>query len=143
MSVQVTLMGTISEPVLRFTQAGKGVLSFSLVTKRRTLNKDTGNWEDSEETWWQVTAWEKLAEHCAESLSKGMKVIVVGRTFMDEYVGKEGTKKVSMKVQASSIGPDLRDATAQVRKVERSKGADSQVDDDPWARPSGDEIPPF
>ena len=141
MSVQVTLMGVISEPVLRFTQAGKAVLSFSMVTKRSAKNQATGEWEDHEETWWQVTAWEKLAENCAESLSKGASVIVVGRTFMDKYVGKDGVERTALKVSASAIGPDLRRATAQVRKVERSQQA---VDEsDPWSKPASDDIPPF
>jgi single-strand DNA-binding protein len=142
MSVQVTLMGVCSEPTLRFTQAGKAVLSFSLVTKRSQLNVDTGRWEDHEETWWQVTAWEKLAENCAESLAKGLPVIVVGRTYQDTYV-KDGKERTSMKVSATAIGPDLRRTTAKVRKVEREKANDAVVDADPWTKPKTDDVPPF
>lgn len=136
MSAQVTLMGVISEPALRFTQSGKPLLTFSMVTKRSTLNQDTKQWEDHEETWWSVTAWDRLAENCAESLEKGMSVIVVGRTYMDTFTGKDGEKRQSLKVSASAIGPDLRRFTVTAKKVERNKpqavsGPDAF--DEPWA----------
>jgi single-strand DNA-binding protein len=147
MSAQVTLMGTISEPSLRFTQGGKAVLEFSMVTKRKALNKDTGQWEDHEETWWKVTAWERLGENAAETLTKGIDVIVVGKAFMETYVGKDGEKRQSLRVTASSIGPDLRRATATVKKVNRDKieaATGPQSFDDPWAtRPAPIDEAPF
>lgn len=143
MSAQVTLMGIISEPTLRFTQSGKALLGFSMVTKRRTMNQDTKQWEDHEETWWKVTAWEKLAENCAESLTKGMHVIVVGRTYTDTYTAKDGTQKTELKVSASAIGPDLRRSTATIKKVERERASGPDGFDDSWATKESpiDEMP--
>lgn len=148
MSAQVTLMGVIAEPNLRFTQSGKAVITFSMVTKRSTLNQETRKWEDHEETWWSVTAWEKLAENCAETLGKGMSVIVVGRTYMDTFTGKDGVERQSLKVLATSVGPDLRRATATVKKVERQTPAASTGPDgfdDPWATKPAPPVeePPF
>lgn len=144
MSAQVTLMGTIAEPSFRFTQTGKAVCSFSMVTKRSSLNRETNKWEEHDETWWQVTAWEKLAENCAETLAKGMDVIVVGRAFTETYTGRDGTERTALKVQASAVGPDLRRATAAVKRIQRQQVSEPAApESDPWAAkaPGGEELP--
>ena len=93
MSANVTLVGRLGgDPELRFTQSGKAVASFSMVTSKSTRNAD-GSWDESETTWYRVDVWETLAEAVVESLNKGDSVIVVGRVYMDSYKGKDGQER--------------------------------------------------
>jgi single-strand DNA-binding protein len=140
MSTNVTLIGRLGgDPEIRFTQAGKSVASFSMVTSKSTKQPD-GSWVESETTWYRVEAWEGLGENAVESLRKGDQVIVVGRQYMDTYTAKDGSERQSLKVNAYSIGPDLKRGV--YRKAE-SAGVAVKPLDDPWATPVQDDIPPF
>lgn len=142
MSVNLTIEGNLGgDPVIRFTQGGKSVASFSMVTSKKNRNAD-GSWgEDTEETWYDVTCWDTLGENVTESLRKGHSVIVTGRLYMDRYTDKEGNARQSLKVNAYNVAPSLRrhrwtrdDATAPA----------AAVADNPWgAAPAQDDIPPF
>lgn len=139
MSTNVTLNGTVGrDPELRFTPAGKAVATVSVVTSRGVKNDD-GKWENHEETWWRVTAWEKLAENITETLRKGDPVVVVGRAFTEKYTDKEGNERQSLKVNAYNVALDLSRRTASVHRVEASKPSGS------WSAGSvsEDDIPPF
>jgi single-strand DNA-binding protein len=142
MSVNLTIEGNLGgDPVIRFTQGGKSVASFSMVTSKKNRNAD-GSWgEDTEETWYDVTCWDTLGENVTESLRKGHSVIVTGRLYMDRYTDKEGNARQSLKVNAYNVAPSLRrhrwtrdDATAPA----------AAAVDNPWgAAPAQDDIPPF
>jgi len=146
MSTNVTLTGTLGrDPELRFTASGKAVVTLSVVTSK-SIKNDDGSWENQEETWWRVSAWEKLAENVAATLLKGDPVVVVGRSFMEKYEDKEGNERQSLKVNAYNIGLDLKRRTAQ---VERSVGQGSpQAAREAISEPAGvdtwgEEKPPF
>lgn len=140
MSATVTLVGRLGgDPEIRFTQTGKSVASFSLVTSKSTKQPDN-TWVESETTWYRVEAWDSLGENVVESLRKGDQVIVVGRLFMDSYTAKDGSEKQSLKVNAYSIGPDLKRGV--YRKTDTAAVAARPVDD-PWGAPVQDDIPPF
>ncbi len=143
MSTNVTLTGTLGQdPELKFTAAGKAVVSLSVVTSK-SVKTDSG-WENSEETWWRVTAWEKLAENIVESLKKGDPVIVVGRSFMDSFTDKTGAERQSLKVNAYNIGLDLKRRSVTVNRIVRDSSPATAPDaDDPWATPAQDDAPPF
>ena len=143
MSTNVTLTGTLGQdPELKFTAAGKAVVSLSVVTSK-SVKTDSG-WENSEETWWRVTAWEKLAENIVESLKKGDPVIVVGRSFMDSFTDKAGAERQSLKVNAYNIGLDLKRRSVTVNRIVRDSSPATAPDaDDPWATPAQDDAPPF
>ena len=143
MSTNVTLTGTLGQdPELKFTAAGKAVVSLSVVTSK-SVKTDSG-WENSEETWWRVTAWEKLAENIVESLKKGDPVIVVGRSFMDSFTDKTGAERQSLKVNAYNIGLDLKRRSVTVNRIVRdSSPATAPDSDDPWVTPAQDDAPPF
>jgi single-strand DNA-binding protein len=146
-------------PELRFTPAGKAVCSFRAVTSRRFLNKDKNEWEDRDTTWYEVTAWEKLAENIAESdLQVGAKVIVLGKVSNREWEGNDGEKKYTLSITADAIGPSLAFATAVVTKNPKtgsgSHGGNSGNQgggswnqagpaEDPWAQPAQTDEPPF
>ena len=143
MSTNVTLTGTLGQdPELKFTAAGKAVASLSVVTSK-SVKTDSG-WDNSEETWWRVTAWEKLAENIVDSLKKGDPVIVVGRSFMDSFTDKTGAERQSLKVNAYNIGLDLKRRSVTVNRIVRDSSPAAAPDaDDPWATPAQDDAPPF
>lgn len=142
MSTNVTLTGTLGQdPELRFTQAGKAVVTLSVVTSKSVKNEQ-GKWENHEETWWRVTAWDQLAENVAETLTKGDPVIVVGRSFMEGYTTKDGEARQSLKVNAFNVGLDLKRRQATVRRVESAR-VSAPVVDDPWAGVGDFSDPPF
>jgi single-strand DNA-binding protein len=143
MSTTVTLTGTLGQdPELRFTQAGKAVVSLSMVTSKSVKGED-GKWQDTETTWWRVTAWDQMAENCAETLQKGDPVIVVGRTFMETFEDKSGVERQSLKVSAFNVGLDLKRRSASVLRDKQPVSVKAPVGDDPWAVPVQDDIPPF
>lgn len=143
MSTTVTLTGTLGQdPELRFTKAGKAFASLSVVTSK-SVKGDDGKWSDSETTWWRVTAWDTMAENIAETLQKGDPVIVLGRTFMETFEDKAGVERQSLKVAAYNVGLDLRRRSASVSRDKKPFHVQSVTNDDPWAVPVQDDIPPF
>jgi single-strand DNA-binding protein len=141
MSTNVTLTGTLGrDPELRFTPSGKPVVSLSVVTSK-SVKTDDGKWENHEETWWKVSAWDQLAENIAESLRKGDPVIVVGRSFMEPYKDRDGNDRQVLKVNAFNVGVDLKRRQVSVSRVARDK---APVADDPWSGASEVLVePPF
>lgn len=137
MSTYVTIVGTLGDdPILRFTQSGSAVCSFSVADGHSKKNKETGKWEDVGTTWYRVTAWEQLGQNVAESLEKGARVIVTGSLQNREWEDKEGGKRLSLEITAKEVGPSLRWATAEVSKAERTDNVTSSR-----AKPADDESP--
>lgn len=147
MSTTVTITGNLGkDPVIRFTQSGKPVVAFSVGTSKRTKNEQTGEWTSTEETWWDVTAWDTMAENVAETLAKGDAVVVVGRAYTEKYTKQDGTPGQSLKVQAYHVGVDLKKNSAAINRVSRASAASERRDswgatppaDDPWTTPATD-----
>ena len=128
MSAPITLAGQVGKaPELRFSQSGKAVASFSVVTDKRQLNKQTNEWESTSTTWWRCTAFGEMAENLVESLEQGAAVIVTGRVEEESWEDKQtGQKRTAMKVLVDDIGPSLRYATAKVSKAQRGNGGGQQ-----------------
>jgi single-strand DNA-binding protein len=156
----ITVVGNVvDDPELRFTPSGKAVCNFRLASTPRT--KDGDQWKDGTTTWLGCSVWDKPAENVAESLTKGVRVIVQGRLSTREYETREGEKRSSLELQVDAIGPELRFTTARVAgRTEREDGragrrpANQQAADpwatpaptggtDPWATPAGSDEPPF
>lgn len=141
MSINVTLVGRLGgDPEMRFTQSGKSIASFSMVTSKSSKQAD-GTWDESETTWYRVDAWDALGENVVESLRKGDEVIVVGRLYMDTYQGKDGQQRQSLKVNAYSVGPNLKRGAWGARQTTAAPAA--AATDNPWGAPVQDDIPPF
>ena len=129
MSAGITLTGgVVADPELKFSAKGMAVLNLRVATSRRTKTDD--GWVDVDQTFWRVSAFRQLAENAAESLSKGDRVIVVGKVKSREWQDKDGNKQVSWEVTADSIGVDLRWSASKSSGVSRAK-----VEDDPWSKP--------
>lgn len=125
--VSITIVGTATRDVeLRFSASGMAVAGFGIAVNDRQKNKDTGQWEDGEPSFYDVTAFGQFAENVAESVRKGTRVVVFGTLKQDRWE-KDGQKHSKHKIIADAIGPDLRFATASVNKAERSSGGGRQA----------------
>jgi single-strand DNA-binding protein len=119
-SNSVTLVGNMTrDPELRFTASGQGVASFGLAVNRRY--REGNEWKE-ETSFLDVVCWRELGENVCESLSRGARVIVVGRLEQRSWETADGDKRSKIEVVADSVGPDLRWATADVTKIQRSGG---------------------
>ncbi len=120
----LTIVGTLGkDPELRYTTGGRGVCSFSVATNRRWMNKQTNEWNE-ETTWVNVVVWAELGENVAASLNKGNRVIVNGRLSTRSYDDREGNKKYITELIADNVGAELRFATAQIERTERTGPSD-------------------
>lgn len=117
----VTLTANMTRAAeLRFLPSGQAVASFGVAVNNRKKNQSTGEYEDSEPHFFDVTAFGSLAENVAESLDKGHRVIINGRASYSSWETDDGSKRSKVEIVADSIGPDLRWATATVTKNEKS-----------------------
>jgi single-strand DNA-binding protein len=133
-NTQVTIVGNLgSDPEMRYTPGGNAVTTFNVAVPQRKKNNETGKYEDSGTTWYRCVCWRQIAENAAESLARGMRVIVVGSLASRDWVSKEGEKRVSWEVNVDAAGPDLAYATASIKRTHRD---DVPVPDDPWAGPA-------
>jgi len=119
----VTIVGNMTrDPEIRFTTGGKGVASFGVAVNRRF--QQGGEWQEKT-SFFNVTAWDSLAENVAASLNKGARVIVSGRLEQREYETKEGEKRSVVEIVADEIGPSLRWARAEVERIARDSAGGS------------------
>ena len=118
----ITLVGNITDdPELRFTPSGSAVANFTVAVNRRWKNQ-AGEWEDKLDGFFKCNCWRDMAENVAESLQKGMRVMVVGRLQQRSWDDQEGNKRSAFEIQVDEVGPSLRWATASVQKSQRSGG---------------------
>jgi single-strand DNA-binding protein len=119
----VTLVGNVTDdPELRFTPSGAAVANFTVAVNRRYKNAD-GQWEDKLDGFFRCNCWRDMAEHVAESLTKGTRILVTGRLQQRSWEDQEGGKRSAFEIQVDEVGPSLRWATATVQKTERTTGA--------------------
>ena len=120
---QITIAGNlVDDPELRFTPAGQPVAKFRIASTPRYLDKSTNEWKDGDSLFLACNVWRQAAENVAESLQRGMRVIVSGRLRQRSYETKEGEKRTVYEVEVDDVGPSLRNASAKVNKVARSGG---------------------
>ncbi|HLL08995.1 MAG TPA: single-stranded DNA-binding protein [Nocardioidaceae bacterium] len=137
----ITLVGNlVDDPELRFTPSGAAVANFRVASTPRTFDKQSGEWKDGDSLFLSCSVWRQAAENVAESLQKGMKVIVSGRLKQRSYETREGEKRTVFEIDVDDVGPSLRNATAKVTKTTRSGGGNFSGggggDTDPWASPA-------
>lgn len=169
----ITLVGNLTaDPELRFTPSGAPVANFTVASTPRTFDRATGEWKDGDAMFINCSVWRQAAENVAETLTKGMRVIVQGRLKSRSYETREGERRTVFEIEVEEVGPSLRYATAKVNRTSGggsgggysqggSGGGDSnwssqqgqggggqasrpqqQPVNDPWASAQSDE-PPF
>ncbi len=118
----VTVVGNLTrDPELRFTGSGVAQATLGVAVSRRWQNRQTQEWEEAT-SFFNVVAWREQAENAAESLTKGMRVVVTGRLEQRSWETDNGDKRSVVEISADEIAPSLRWATAQVTRNERSGG---------------------
>lgn len=158
----ITIVGNLTaDPELRTTRNGGTVANFSIASTPRTWNRNTNQFEDGQALFLRCSAWRDLASHCAQSLSKGMRVIAQGRLTQHSWEDEQHQKRTAVELQVDEIGPSLKYATAQVQKMQsgsyqgsanggfggngggyqQPQQAQQQSQapaDDPWGAPAGE-----
>ena len=135
----ITIIGNATaDAELRFTPSGAAVCSFSVAQTPRVKQGDT--WVDGEPTFYRCSAWRQLGESAAETITRGMRLIVHGRLATRSYE-KDGVKRTSLEVDVEAVGPDLRYATAKVMKAERGSSKPAgKAGGDPWPTAAADDL---
>ena len=120
---QITLVGNlVDDPELRFTPAGQPVARFRVASTPRFRDTSTGEWKDGDSLFLTCNVWRQAAENVAESLQRGMRVIVSGRLRQRNYETQQGEKRTVFEVEVDDVGPSLRNASAKVTRASRSGG---------------------
>jgi len=131
----ITLVGNLTaDPELRFTPSGAAVANFTVASTPRTFDRQTNEWKDGDAMFISCAVWRQAAENVAESLQKGMRVIVQGRLKSRSYETREGEKRTVFEIDVDEIGPALRYATA---KVTRTSGGGGQGGGRPTSNQGG------
>lgn len=145
---QVTVVGNLTgDPELRFTPAGAAVANFTVASTPRVFDRQSNEWRDGDALFLRCQVWREAAENAAESLTRGMRVIVQGRLKQRSFETREGEKRTVVELEVDEIGPSLRYAVARVEKAARGQQQVQRVSgrggDDPWgsAASSADESP--
>src|ERR1700688_241116 len=121
---QITIAGNLVEdPELRFTPAGQPVARFRVASTPRIRDAATNEWKDGDSLFLTCNVWRQAAENVAESLQRGMRVIVTGRLKQRNYETKEGEKRTVYEIEVDDVGPSLRNASAKVARANRTGGA--------------------
>src|SRR5680860_366818 len=135
----ITVVGNlVDDPELRFTPSGAAVANFRVASTPRTFDKQANEWKDGEALFLSCSVWRQAAENVAESLQRGMRIVVHGRLKARSYETREGEKRTVFEIDVDEVGPSLKYATAKVTKTSRSGasqggGSASSGGDDPWA----------
>jgi single-strand DNA-binding protein len=152
----ITVVGNLTDdPELRFTPSGAAVANFTVASTPRSFDKNSNEWVDGEAMFLRCSIWRQAAENVAESLQRGMRVVVQGRLKSRSYETREGEKRTVFEIEVDEIGPSLKFATAKVNRTSRQgggggysgggqsgqsgqsgQGGQSAPADDPWATPA-------
>lgn len=144
----IVMAGNLTaDPKLRFTRQGAAVASFTVASTPRTRDRDTNEWSDGEPIFLDCTVWRRQAENVAESLTKGMRVIVAGRLRARSYDDRNGNRRTVIEMDVDEVGPSLARATCQVTRGGRAPAAGAAAPaaavHDPWAGAGQAPQPPF
>lgn len=99
---KIMLIGNLGrDPEMNYTPSGTACTKFSIAVSERRKNKE-GNYEN-DTTWFNIIAWNKIAEICGEHLKKGSKVFVEGKLVMRKYTDKNGVDRMAVEVNLSDM----------------------------------------
>ncbi|HAT1302441.1 TPA: single-stranded DNA-binding protein [Corynebacterium striatum] len=119
----ITVVGNVvADPELRFTPAGAAVANFRVASTPRRFNSQTNQWEDGEAMFLTCNVWRQAAENVAETLTKGMRVIINGRLRQRSYQNRDGENRTVFEIEVDEVGPSLRYASAQVTRKSANGG---------------------
>ncbi|WP_326698667.1 single-stranded DNA-binding protein [Streptomyces sp. NBC_01754] len=123
----ITVVGNlVDDPELRFTPSGAAVAKFRVASTPRIFDRQTNEWKDGEGLFLTCSVWRQAAENVAESLTRGMRVVVQGRLKQRSYEDREGVKRTVYELDVEEVGPSLKNATAKVTKTTGRGGQGGQ-----------------
>ncbi|MET8741875.1 single-stranded DNA-binding protein [Streptomyces sp. NPDC004728] len=123
----ITVVGNlVDDPELRFTPSGAAVAKFRVASTPRIFDRQTNEWKDGEGLFLTCSVWRQAAENVAESLQRGMRVVVQGRLKQRSYEDREGVKRTVYELDVEEVGPSLKNATAKVTKTTGRGGQGGQ-----------------
>lgn len=142
----ITVVGNlVDDPELRFTPGGAAVAKFRIASTSRTFDRQANEWKDGDSLFLACSVWRQMAENVAESLTRGMRVVVQGRLRQRSYEDREGVKRTVYELEVDEVGPSLRSATAKVTKAASGGGRQAYAEarqassregmEDPWGAP--------
>jgi single-strand DNA-binding protein len=156
---QITIIGNlVDDPQLRYTPTGQAVANFRVASTPKIFDRNTNEWKDGDSLFLTCNVWRQSAENVAESLQRGMRVIVSGRLRQRSWETREGEKRNVYEIEVDEVGPSLRYASAKVVRSSRATSSGSggqggsgssggRSGDDPWASEPTDsgfsDEPPF
>ncbi|MFC8433714.1 single-stranded DNA-binding protein [Streptomyces sp. NPDC057253] len=130
----ITVVGNlVDDPELRFTPSGAAVAKFRIASTPRVFDRQTNEWKDGESLFLTCSVWRQAAENVAESLARGVRVIVQGRLKQRSYEDGQGVKRTVYELDVDEVGPTLARATAKVEKNPSGGGQQQRPAGDPWA----------
>ena len=119
----ITVVGNLTaDPELRFTPSGAAVANFTVAATPRTFDRQSGEWKDGDALFMRCNVWRQAAENVAETLTRGMRVMVSGRLRQRSFETREGEKRTVVELEVDEVGPSLKYATAKINKVSRGSG---------------------
>ena len=151
----VAVIGRLTaDPELRFVPSGAAVANFTVASNPRVFDRQANEWKDGPTTYWPCSVWREQAERVAQSLAKGMQVIVTGNVTTRSWEAKDGGQRSRIELEVQHIGPSLYGQEAQVTKAARTQGGGGfggatppasggndwgapAQQNDPWGQPSG------
>jgi len=118
----ITVVGNLtSDPELRYTQNGLAVANFTIASTPRQFDRQSNEWKDQDALFMRCSVWREYAENVANSLGKGMRVMAIGVLRQRQYETKEGEKRTSIELEVQEVGPVLRYALAEVRRLTKQQ----------------------
>lgn len=137
---QLTVVGNLTDdPELRFVANGTAMVRFTVASTPRALDRESGQWKDGDPLFLTCTGWRDMAEHIAESLTKGTRVIVQGRLRLSRWETPEGEKRSTYGLEVDEVGPSLKFAEVTVKRLSRAKAdgfTPETPPDDPFSVPA-------
>src|SRR5690349_16505809 len=100
----VTIIGNVvDDPEVKFTPSGVAVTNFRIASTPSTFDKASGEWKDGETAFYGCSVWRQAAENVADSLVKGLRVVVVGRLRARSYDAADGTRRTVLEVDVDEV----------------------------------------
>ncbi|MEU3514630.1 single-stranded DNA-binding protein [Streptomyces sp. NPDC006654] len=141
----ITLVGNLTDdPEMKFTEGGAALAKFTIAVTPRSFDRNSNQWKDGTTAFYRCAAWRTLAEHVAESMGKGSRVVATGRIRQHDWTNDQGEKRSMLAVEIDDIGASVRFTTVQINGKRLAQNG--PAGDDPWTTANGstsDAEPPF
>jgi single-strand DNA-binding protein len=129
----ITIVGNLTaDPELKFTDGGAALAKFTIAVTPRTFDRTSNQWKDGTTAFYRCAAWRQLAEHVADSLKKGSRVVASGRMRQHDWTTEQGEKRSMLAVEVDDIGASVRFTTVTINA--KPTTGNGPTGDDPWAK---------